>query len=147
YQAVFFFGQQPGDFQYLQQLDVGSVNILSPSLEAYDRFLTEEATDYVGTRLHGGIFALQHGRRALIIEVDNRAAEITKDPGLPVFARQDGEGLVRWIGGSQPTSIQLPAAAIALWRNQFGTYAENTTQQTFAMKHGAVTRRSRPFAH
>jgi polysaccharide pyruvyl transferase WcaK-like protein len=50
-------------------------------MHALDRFLLDHGNSrlYVGTRLHGGIFSMQHGVSALIIQVDNRAAEIAKD--------------------------------------------------------------------
>jgi hypothetical protein len=40
--------------------------------------------DFVGARLHGGIRALQRGRRTLTIALDNRAREIAGDTGMPV---------------------------------------------------------------
>ena len=43
--------------------------------------------EYIGTRLHGGIRALQHGRRTMIIAVDGRAMEKKKDIHLPVVDR------------------------------------------------------------
>ena len=47
--------------------------------------------DYVGTRLHAGILALNYRKRTLIIAVDNRAAEMKTDINLPVIARGDLE--------------------------------------------------------
>ena len=38
-----------------------------------DALIQDTECDYIGTRLHGGIRALQHGRRSLILSVDNRA--------------------------------------------------------------------------
>lgn len=48
----------------------------------------EGIVDYVGTRLHGGIRALQKNVRTLIIGVDNRAIEKKKDFNLPVVERE-----------------------------------------------------------
>jgi polysaccharide pyruvyl transferase WcaK-like protein len=75
--------------------------------------------DYIGTRLHGGIFALNHGRRGLILEVDNRAKEMGKDFGLPTVVRTDLERIRAWIDRSHPFQIRLDQAAIGRWRDQF----------------------------
>lgn len=91
YQHVVFFPQGTGDVTYLQSLieheDFGTVEILERSMGAYNQLLEDQNVDYVGTRLHGGIRALQKGRRSIIISVDNRAEVIAKDTGLPVVPR------------------------------------------------------------
>lgn len=119
YTDLAFFAQQPDDLRYLQELDVGFVRTLPPTLRAYEAFLRAHATDYIGTRLHGGIFALRHGRRSLIVSIDNRAAELGRDTGLPVLRRDDLDGMKAWIGGSVPVAVRLPSAAIAAWKRQF----------------------------
>jgi hypothetical protein len=55
----------------------------------------------------------------LIIVVDNRAAEIGRDTGCPVVARDDQAGIRAWIEGSEPLQITLPTEAIDTWRGQF----------------------------
>jgi polysaccharide pyruvyl transferase WcaK-like protein len=91
YQQVTFFPQGTGDTQYLESLGIdGADNIkhLKPSLDDYNHLLETEAIDYVGVRLHGGIRALQYGRRAIVIAVDNRAECISRDTGLPIVPRE-----------------------------------------------------------
>ena len=52
---------------------------MSPTLEAFDNLLESEIDlDYIGTRLHAGIRAIQKKRRSIIIGVDNRALEMQK---------------------------------------------------------------------
>ncbi len=85
--------------------------------------LDHEDVDFVGARLHGGIRALQRGRRALIVPVDNRAAEISKSTVLPVASRDEPEAIERWILDPQPTRIVLPWSAIAQWKAQFAPTA------------------------
>ena len=74
---LWFWPQQPRDLGYLREItsDEG-IQVLPPNLGAYDRFLRETETDVVGTRLHGGIRAIQHGRRTVIVAIDNRAEEM-----------------------------------------------------------------------
>ena len=121
YKHLFFFSQQPEDLDYLKELTTIPVSVLAPSLQAFEKFLQERHTDYVGTRLHGGIFALQHQRRALIIGIDNRAREIAGDTGLPVLMRDSLEDLVPWITAARPTLVRLPSAAIQAWKDQFSS--------------------------
>jgi len=92
YEEVYFFPQGVGDVEYLSLLSskdgLNKIIKINPSLESYDRVLESENVDYIGTRLHGGIRALQKGRRPLIIAVDNRAQEIAKDTGITVVSRE-----------------------------------------------------------
>ena len=89
YEDVRFFPQGIGDCEYLTSLgfDSSRIRVLERSLDAFDSLLRSEPIDYVGTRLHAGIRALQNGRRAFVVSVDNRATEISRDTGLPVVER------------------------------------------------------------
>ena len=81
-----------------------------------------EDSVYVGTRLHCGARFLQQGRNALIIAVDNRAAEIKKDTGLPVVLRNDFETIRSWLEGlTDWAPINLPLDAIKQWKQQFAS--------------------------
>lgn len=89
YEEIFFWPQQPRDLDYLEELHLrDTVNIVPPNLRSYDDLLTREAIDVVGTRLHGTIRALQHGRRGVVISIDNRAHEISRATGLTSVARE-----------------------------------------------------------
>jgi hypothetical protein len=119
YGEVLLWPQQPEDVAYCASLDQAGVRLIPPSLAAFTDFLRNNHVDYVGTRLHGGIRALQLGKRALILAVDNRAVEIGADTQLPVVARKDTAAIERWIKTPAPTRIALPTEAIAAWRTQF----------------------------
>ncbi|WP_342642652.1 polysaccharide pyruvyl transferase family protein [Rhodoligotrophos ferricapiens] len=119
YRHLYFFSQMHKDLSYLDSFGLSDVKHIQPTVEAYTHFLESEDVDFVGTRLHGGIRALQKGRRALILSIDNRAAEISKDTGLPVLARNDLAGIERWIEDGAPTRIALPQSAIDEWKEQF----------------------------
>ncbi|MGQ3100391.1 MAG: polysaccharide pyruvyl transferase family protein [Sphingopyxis solisilvae] len=119
YDEVFFFCQMQDDFEYLAALGFDDIKTVAATVQAFDRFLIEHDVDFIGTRLHGGIRALQKGRRALILSIDNRAAEMGRDTGLPVLPRSDRAAIGTWIAGSLPLAITLPDNAIASWKRQF----------------------------
>jgi polysaccharide pyruvyl transferase WcaK-like protein len=122
YRRLFYWPQMYGDLPYARQI-CGSapVEYLDPSLDALNQCLDRETVDYVGTRLHAGIRAMQKGRRSIIIAIDNRAVEMGGDFGLPVIRREDIEtGLEGRILQSWKTVVHIDEAAIATWRRQFG---------------------------
>lgn len=126
YKKVFFWPQGRKDIQYVSTLNT-PMEMLPHSLAALDKFLAAGIQfDYIGTRLHGGIQCLLSGSRALVLEVDNRAREISRDTGLPTAARGDFGFLKRWIAGPTVTAIKLNTAGIELWRNQFRDLADVT---------------------
>ena len=121
YEEVYVWLQAIEDLEYLNSLKCGKyVKIIPPNLKAYDKYLNENDTDYIGTRLHGGIRALNHKKRTLILAVDNRAIEISNDTNLPVMERKYvSEKLEFWLSEPHETKIILPRNNIETWRNQF----------------------------
>lgn len=123
YDNIYFWPQQLGDVEYLQST-IGSeglkrINIIGQSVWAFDELLQTTDIDYIGTRLHGGVQALRHKRRSIILAIDNRAKEIGKDINLPVVDREDTEKLSSFIQDNWPTRINLPVENIVLWKSQF----------------------------
>ena len=124
YQNVHFWVQGKGDLAYLNSMGAHGLNIINPSLNAFDDYLKNNDTDYIGTRLHAGIRALQHKRRTLILAVDNRAAEMGKDFNLPVLNRQDIDSIEdSFIHIPYKTALKIPFQDIQKWKTQFN---ENT---------------------
>lgn len=121
YSQVYVWIQGADDLAYLQTLiNVNSVKIVEHSLAAYTAILENEEVDYVGTRLHAGIHALNYRIRSLVISIDNRAAEMGRDFALPVIPRESAAVCLRdWIYGRQETKLNLPWERIALWKAQF----------------------------
>ena len=122
YDEVYFWPQGVRDREYLESLDLdlSRVGRVDPSLQAYDDLLAAGGCDYVGTRLHGGIRALQHGLRTIIVSIDNRAVEMARDFCLQVVHRQDlRQRLAREIENPQPCQVRIDAEAIETFRNQF----------------------------
>jgi polysaccharide pyruvyl transferase WcaK-like protein len=119
YSKVYFWPQQSDDFAYFQALGVSGIELIPPSVTHFDAALSNDNVDFIGARLHGGIRALQHGRRSLILKVDNRAAEIARTTNLPVENDGDLDAIKAWIFGDRPTEIALPTESIAAWKAQF----------------------------
>ncbi len=120
YDRVFFWPQGSGDLRYAAELGaLSGVTTIHPSVAAFDALLSERGVDFVGTRLHAGIRAMQKGRRAIIVSVDNRSVEISRDIGLPVVQRGDNEALARQINSDWETRLTLPTENIAKWKSQF----------------------------
>ena len=119
YETVYFWCQQDSDREYLAGLKVGTALETIDDLDAYDRLLETGRVDVIGTRLHGGIRALQRGCRALILAVDNRALELARSTGIPVVDRRDMDTIRGWIRASPQVSITLPWEAIDAWKRQF----------------------------
>lgn len=119
YDKLYFWPQGSSDLNYLQAFPC-NVEILAPTLNAFDSLLSRsESIDYVGTRLHAGIRALQHKRRSIIIGVDNRAAEMAKDINLPFLARRYIDRLDEMIARRWSTTLNIDFSAIETWRSQF----------------------------
>jgi len=119
YEHLFFWPQTYGDMSYLESLGKYDCKIISPNLLSYDAIL-EGDLDYVGNRLHGGIRALQHTRRTIIISIDDRAEKMKESNKIPVIARKDiPEKLDSLINGNWSTFIDIDFPAINRWKSQF----------------------------
>lgn len=122
YEDVFIWLQGLNDYSYLKGLGVleyNKLHLIPPSLRSYETLLEAHDLDYIGTRLHAGIKAIQHGKRALILGVDNRAKEIARDIDLNVANRGDVDSIYNFIGSPSVTSLKIPLSAINAWRAQF----------------------------
>lgn len=118
YDKVYLWPQGEGDVEYIGRLKT-DVKVLSYGLGSLNSFLHTTDCDYVGTRLHAGIHCLNHRKRSLIIAVDNRAAEMGPETGIPTVARGELTAVRDWIQFPAATRITLNAEAIRQWRGQF----------------------------
>jgi polysaccharide pyruvyl transferase WcaK-like protein len=119
YRDVYLWIQTHSDFEYARSLDPDLL-FVDPSLAALDAILCSDLDlDYVGNRLHAGIRALQKGRRAIIVEIDNRAREMGQDFGLPTVGRDEFERLEQMIEDALEIAVRLPVKEIELWKAQF----------------------------
>lgn len=124
YKKIYFWPQGSNDMDYLLTIDrdvLSKVTILNPNLSSYDNCLQkDESIDYVGTRLHAGIRAMQYKRRAIIIGVDNRAFEKRNDFNLTVIDRKEIKNKLKSILSNKiVNSIILPFRNIDMWKSQF----------------------------
>lgn len=120
YKYVYVWPQGYNDSIYFKTLNSPkNVMLIGASLKEYDALLKKMDVEYIGTRLHGGIRALQHGRRTLIIGVDNRAIEKKRDFNLNVMQRSELVTLPEYIYSDYKTKIKIDTASIELFKNQF----------------------------
>jgi polysaccharide pyruvyl transferase WcaK-like protein len=122
YKKIYFWPQGYNDINYLHKLDIneGLINVLEPNLKAYDNLLkSSNDIEYVGTRLHAGIRALQLNKRSIIIGIDNRSLEKKKDFNLVVLKREEIEKLDQMINENWKTDIRLNEKDIKIWSSQF----------------------------
>lgn len=121
YEKLVFWPQGKGDAEYLATLELSHINIehLPATLEAFDNILATRKVDYIGVRLHGGIRALHHKCRSLILAVDNRAVEMQKDFNIPAIAPDAFTEISNWINSTQIVDIKLDYDSINEWKQQF----------------------------
>lgn len=119
YKNVYIWIQGSNDYEYVKSLS-NTLNIVGPTLQEFDKLLDSELNlDYVGTRLHAGIRALQKRRRSIIIGIDNRAIEKQKDFNIPVIKRENINDLEKEIKSSFETKLTIDFEAISKWKKQF----------------------------
>lgn len=121
YKHLWFWPQQRGDIPYLQSLDrIDGVSIIPPNLTSYDAFLSSHSVDVIGTRLHGTIFGLTHGRRSIVVAIDHRAQEIAADTNLPTVRRSEiASRLSDLIETTWETDLQIDLSARDRFLGQF----------------------------
>ncbi len=120
YSDVYIWLQGKEDKKYLEELEIDNVKILS-SLEEYNNLLKSNVDlDYVGTRLHAGIHALNNKKRSIIIAIDNRATEIARDTNLIIIDRKNIKKCLNdKINSTFDTNIKIPEKEIKKWKEQF----------------------------
>ncbi|HEK0791921.1 TPA: polysaccharide pyruvyl transferase family protein [Proteus mirabilis] len=120
YKNIYFWPQGLKDMEYLSNLtNLNNINIVPPRLKNYNDFLLNNECDYIGTRLHGGIKALQNFHRTFIIGIDNRANEKQKDFNLLVLKRKDINQLDDLINQNHEMKITIKNENINKFKSQF----------------------------
>ena len=121
YQQVYIWLQGADDYSYLNEIiDVDLVKIVPSSVDAFTKMLRRGDIDYVGTRLHAGIHAMNERVRTIIISIDNRAEEMGKDFNLPIISRSSSvKDLVDRINEEQKTDVYINENKIQIWKQQF----------------------------
>ncbi|MGO3076508.1 polysaccharide pyruvyl transferase family protein [Corynebacterium variabile] len=119
YNEIYFWPQGAEDAEYISSLRAASVQSIAPQLEAYRALLMSGNIDFVGTRLHAGIFAMQHNVRALILVVDNCARDMRDSYHLNTLERDAIHLLSGLINSSTPTELIIERNRIDNWKRQF----------------------------
>lgn len=126
FEEVYFWPQGSLDNDYLSELiwkyklskESMKIKIISRNLKSFDNLLKEKKIDYIGTRLHGGIRALQNYKRTIIISIDNRASGIGKDNNLCIIDRKEIFGKLQSIIHQFENNIQINYEIIDLYKEK-----------------------------
>lgn len=120
YSEVYFWVQGVFDLEYFAKMkNTDGIKVVAPTLAAYDKVLRDNDIDYVGTRLHAGMFALQHRRRTFILALDNRVRSMKETYNLNSIERDDVDKLEEEINKSFDTDICISEDRIRDWKSQF----------------------------
>lgn len=122
YSEVYIWIQGDKDEAYFKGFqNIEGIRIIPPFKRAYDALLNERDIDYVGTRLHAGVYAMRHAKRSIIIVIDERAREINKSNNLVCIERTRVQNeLDIMINSDFATEITMPMERILEWKAQFG---------------------------
>lgn len=120
YKKRYFYVQTIWDMDYFNSLQgLEDVEIVSPNIDQYSEFLNTHDVDYIGTRLHGGVYSMQHKKRAIIISIDNRARNINKVSNLNTLDRKNIDELETLIRSRIITDIRVDYSTLDRWLSQF----------------------------
>lgn len=124
YNEVYFWEQGDLDRDYFNKAqNTDNIKIIPPSISAYSELLSSDDLDYVGTRLHGGVYAMRHKKRAIIIAIDERATAINKNNNLNCIEKQEvPQKLEKMIFSEFSTKINMPFEKIKMWKSQFENF-------------------------
>lgn len=123
YRTVYLWIQGSEDLACLKKLSsIDDVKLVYGGFNGLEQFVAEHTDfDYFGTRLHCGIYCLNHGIRSMIVTIDNRAADIQVDTNIPAIERERLPfDMERLIENPRSTEIHIPEDNIIRWKRQFG---------------------------
>ncbi|WP_034442286.1 polysaccharide pyruvyl transferase family protein [Butyrivibrio sp. AE2032] len=120
YDNVFFWPQGSDDLEYFNAMkNTNTIKVIKTNLQSYIDLLQTDI-DYVGTRLHAGLFAISKKKRSIIISLDERAREIDKTYNLKCLERKIiNDELESRINSSFETHIDVDLEHINMWKDQF----------------------------
>lgn len=120
YKEVYFWVQGSEDYEYFKSFkNIDGIKIVDPTLEAYEKILKKDDIEYVGTRLHAGIYAMRHNIRSIIVSIDNRAKDMAETYNLNIIDRNDMKKLEKKINSKFKTDVRINTNAINEWKRQF----------------------------
>lgn len=120
YKEIYFWVQGANDFDYFKSICKNKkIIIVDPNLQSLQELFKKGNIDYVGTRLHAGIFAMQNFVRSIIIIVDNRARDIKESYNINTIERNKIDDLDTLINSDFKTRINIDKSLINKWKSQF----------------------------
>lgn len=120
YNKVYFWVQGSEDYEYFKTFkNIEQIEIVSPALDSYRKILQQENIEYVGTRLHAGIFAMKNKKRSIILSVDNRAQDMSVTYQLNTILREQIDTLPAMLHSSFQTNVHIDQEKIQQWKDQF----------------------------
>ena len=121
YDSVYLWLQGYEDDLYAKLLSLPiNCTVISGGLSEYDKLLgSEKDIEFVGTRLHGGIRALQHKKRTTFIAIDNRTIEMGDNFGLNYLRRTESDELEEYLLKPHKCNIVIPEKEIEEFKSQF----------------------------
>lgn len=119
YKEVYFWSQTYGGYKTLRSYEnCDKIKYIDPELNEYRKFLLENDVDYVGTRLHGGVFAMQNKKRAINLSVDHRAEEFDRYH-INVLPQDDIQAIDEKINSDFATAVTVDYKIVNEWLSQF----------------------------
>lgn len=120
YKKVYFWIQGAFDKEYLNSFEnIKNIVIIPPDLSAFSKMLSMNDVEYVGTRLHAGMYAMQHKKRTIIITIDHRVRDMNTAYAINTIERDDLQRLEEKIYSHFTTDIKLNEDNIQKWTSQF----------------------------
>ena len=120
YEKVYYWVQTIFDYDYLKELNnTDNIVVVQNDINGYGVFLDSHDVDYVGIRLHGGIFAMQHKKRSIIISIDHRARNINLNNNLNCIDRSQIDSLEKFINRDIQTDVHVDYTKVNQWLSQF----------------------------
>ncbi len=120
YEKIYFWPQTIGDIEYFNKLsNIEGIEIISNSLNRFAYILENEEVDYVGARLHGGIFCMHHYIRTIILSVDYRSTDMQKTYNINCVPREDINEIEKMIQSELDTKVNVDQEKIDAWLSQF----------------------------
>ncbi|MGE7780188.1 polysaccharide pyruvyl transferase family protein [Peribacillus sp. NPDC097264] len=119
YKNIYFWVQDAKDLDYFKEFEnIEEIQVVPPSVEKYEEILDKEI-DYIGTRLHGGIFAMRNKKRSIIISIDERAQGMAETYNINTIHRDNFNQLEKMINSEIITNVNVNYEMVNKWLNQF----------------------------
>ncbi|MGE7120737.1 polysaccharide pyruvyl transferase family protein [Peribacillus sp. NPDC046944] len=119
YKNIYFWVQDAKDLEYFKVFNnIEKIKIIPPTVEEYEKILDKEI-DYIGTRLHGGIFAMRNKKRSIIISIDERAQGMAETYNINTIHRDNFNQLENMINSQIITKVNVNYKRVNAWLKQF----------------------------